>query len=53
MKVNDAHNLVVREPVYAAGDTLCCPSRARDRTYAWDAKGKLMRRVSMVEFPLT
>ena len=53
VKVNDAHNLVVREPVYAAGDTLCCPSRARDRTYAWDAKAKLMRRVSMVEFPLT
>ena len=36
VKVNDAHNLVVRVPVYAAGDTLCCPSRARDRTYAWN-----------------
>jgi hypothetical protein len=53
VRVNDAHNLVVRVPVYAAGDTLCCPSRALDRTYVWDAKGKLMRRVSMVEFPLT
>jgi len=53
VKVNDAHNLVVRVPVYAAGDTLCCPSRARDRTYAWVAATKQMRRVSMVEFPLT
>jgi hypothetical protein len=52
VKVNDAHNLVVRVPVFAAGDALCCPSRARDRTYAWDAKAKVMRRVSMVEFPL-
>ena len=52
LKVNSAHNLVVREPVYAAGDTLCCPSRARDRTYAWNAKAKQLRRVSMVEFPL-
>jgi hypothetical protein len=43
---------VVRVPVYAAGDTLCCPSRARDRTYAWSAKAKEMRRISMVEFPL-
>lgn len=53
VRVNSAHNLVVREPVYAAGDTLCCPSRARDRTYAWDAKVKRLRRISMVEFPLT
>jgi hypothetical protein len=52
MRVNDAHNLVVRVPVYAAGDTMCCPSRARDRTYAWDAKARQMRRISMVEFPL-
>ena len=52
VKVNDAHNLVVRVPVFAAGDALCCPSRARDRTYAWDAKAKVMRRISMVEFPL-
>jgi hypothetical protein len=52
LKVNDVHNLVVRVPVYAAGDTMCCPSRARDRTYAWDAKAKQMRRISMVEFPL-
>jgi hypothetical protein len=53
MKENAAHNLVVREPVYAAGDALCCPSRARDRTYVWDAKLKAMRRTSLVEFPLT
>jgi hypothetical protein len=52
LKVNDAHNLVVRVPVYLAGDTMCCPSRARDRTYAWDAKAKQLRRISMVEFPL-
>jgi hypothetical protein len=52
LKVNATHNLVVRVPVYAAGDTLCCPSRARDRTYAWDAKARQMRRISMVEFPL-
>jgi hypothetical protein len=52
LRVNSAHNLVVREPVYAAGDTLCCPSRARDRTYAWNAKAKQLRRISMVEFPL-
>jgi hypothetical protein len=52
LKVNDVHNLVVRVPVYAAGDTMCCPSRARDRTYAWDAQAKQMRRISMVEFPL-
>jgi hypothetical protein len=52
LKVNDVHNLVVRVPVFAAGDTMCCPSRARDRTYAWDAKAKQMRRISMVEFPL-
>src|SRR6476659_1402840 len=53
VKVNDAHNLVVRVPVFAAGDALCCPSRARDRTYAWVAATKQMRRVSIVEFPLT
>jgi hypothetical protein len=52
LKVNAAHNLVVRTPLYAPGDTLCCPSRARERTYAWDAKAKAMRRVSLVEFPL-
>jgi hypothetical protein len=52
LRVNDAHNLVVRVPVYAAGDAMCCPSRARDRTYAWDAKAKQLRRISMVEFPL-
>ena len=52
VKVSDAHNLVVRVPVYAAGDTLCGPSRARDRTYAWSAKAKAMRRIAMVEFPL-
>jgi len=52
VRVNDAHNLVVRVPVYADGDAMCCPSRARDRTYAWDAKAKQMRRISMVEFPL-
>ena len=52
LKVSSAHNLVVRTPIYAAGDTMCCPSRARDRTYAWDAKAKQLRRTSMVEFPL-
>jgi hypothetical protein len=52
VKVNDARNLVVRVPVFAAGDALCCPSRARDRTYAWNAKAKELRRISMVEFPL-
>jgi hypothetical protein len=53
LKVNAAKNLVVREPLYAAGDALCCPSKARDRTYAWNARTKTMRRVSLVEFPLT
>jgi hypothetical protein len=52
LKVNSAHNLVVRTPLYSAGDALCCPSHARDRTYAWNAKAKAMRRISMVEFPL-
>ena len=52
VKVNDAHNLVVRVPVFAAGDALCCPSRARDRTYAWNAKAKELRRISIAEFPL-
>ena len=52
VKVDSTHNLVVRTPVYAAGDTLCCPSRARDRTYAWDARAKQLRRIRMVEFPL-
>jgi hypothetical protein len=53
VRVNSAHDLVVRVPVYAAGDTMCCPARARDRTYAWDAKVKRLRRISIVEFPLT
>src|SRR3954447_3232330 len=52
LRVNAVHNLVVRVPVYRAGDALCCPSRARDRTYAWDAKAKQLRRISIVEFPL-
>jgi hypothetical protein len=39
-------------PVFAAGDALCCPSRARDRTYAWNAKAKELRRISIAEFPL-
>jgi hypothetical protein len=52
LKVSSVKNLVVRTPVYAAGDTLCCPSRARDRTYAWDAKAKQLRRISSTEFPL-
>ena len=53
LKVDAAHDVVLRTPIYAPGDTLCCPSRARDRTYAWNAKTKTMRRVSSVEFPLT
>ena len=52
LKVDSSHNLVVRSPIFAPGDALCCPSRARDRTYAWDAKSKAMRRVSSVEFAL-
>jgi len=52
VKVSVAHNLVVRTPVYATGDTMCCPSRARDRAYTWDAKAKQLRRTSIVEFPL-
>jgi hypothetical protein len=52
LKVDASHNLVVRTPIYAAGDALCCPSKARDRTYAWNAKARGMRRVSLVEFPL-
>jgi hypothetical protein len=53
LKVSKVHNLVVRTPVYAAGDTFCCPSRARDRTYAWNAKAGQLRRIGSVEFPLT
>jgi hypothetical protein len=52
LKVTAAHALAVRTPVYAAGDALCCPSRARQSTYAWNAKTKTMRRVSVVSFPL-
>lgn len=52
IKLNSAHNLVVRTPIYAAGDALCCPSRASQSTYAWDAKAKIMRRVATIEFPL-
>jgi hypothetical protein len=52
LKVSAAHDLVVRVPVYAAADALCCPSRARDRTYAWNARAKELRRISSVEFPL-
>lgn len=52
LKVNPANNLIVRTPIYAVGDALCCPSKARDRTYAWDAKAKTMRRASSVTFPL-
>lgn len=53
LRVNAAHNVVLRTPIYAPGDTLCCPSRARDRTYAWNAKTKTLQRVASVEFPLT
>ena len=53
LKVGTAHDLVVRTPLFAAGDALCCPSRARERTYAWNAKTKRMRRIGSVEFPLT
>jgi hypothetical protein len=52
VKVNAAHNLVIRVPLYSPGDPLCCPSRARDRTYAWSAKDKRLHRVSSVEFTL-
>jgi hypothetical protein len=52
LKLNAAHDLVVRTPIFAPGDPLCCPSRARDRTYAWDAKTKTMQRSSSVVFDL-
>jgi hypothetical protein len=52
VKVNTAHNLVIRVPLYSAGDPLCCPSRARDRSYAWSAKDNRLHRVSSVEFTL-
>lgn len=52
LKVDAARNLVVRTPIFAPGDALCCPSRARDRTYAWSARTKTLRRVSSVEFSL-
>jgi hypothetical protein len=41
-----------RATLKVGGDALCCPSRARDRTYAWDAKAKQLRRISSTEFPL-
>lgn len=53
LKVSTVHNLVVRTPIYAPGDTMCCPSSARDRTYAWNAKARQLRRIRSVEFPLT
>jgi hypothetical protein len=53
VKVNNVHNLVIRVPLFSPGDPLCCPSHARDRTYAWSAKDKRLHRVSSLEFTLS
>jgi hypothetical protein len=36
--------LTVAEPIFARGDDVCCPRRATERDYAWDAEKKAFTR---------
>lgn len=36
--------LTVAEPIFARGDDVCCPRRAVERDYAWDAAKKAFTR---------
>ena len=36
--------LTVAEPIFARGDDVCCPRRATERDYAWDAAKKAFTR---------
>ena len=36
--------LTVAEPLFARGDDVCCPRRATERDYAWDAAKKAFTR---------
>jgi hypothetical protein len=39
--------LTIVNPVYARGDDVCCPRRATERDYAWDAAAKAFKRTAM------
>lgn len=41
--------LILRAPLYATGDDLCCPSKTAERTYAWSAAQQRFNRRSSRE----
>ncbi|QEC48157.1 hypothetical protein FSW04_11650 [Baekduia soli] len=45
--------LSVLEPVWAAGDDLCCPAKLRERDYRFDAKALTFRRTADHVVPFT
>ncbi len=50
LKVNSAHNLVCARAGLRGRRHAVLPVARAHRTYAWNAKAKQLRRVSMVEF---
>ena len=43
--------LTMRTPRFAEGDDVCCPAKIVQRTYAWSAGSKTLRRRSSDELP--
>ena len=44
--------LTVAEPIFARGDDVCCPRKALERDYAWDASKKAFTRRATRTVPL-
>lgn len=47
----DGGALVLRTPRFAKGDDVCCPAKIVERTYAWSAGAKTLRRRGSRELP--
>lgn len=45
--VADGHQLQIDQPLYKAGDDVCCPSKLTRRRYRWSAKSVTFTRTSL------
>lgn len=45
--VADGHQLQIDQPLYKAGDDVCCPSKLTRRRYRWSAKSLSFTRASL------
>lgn len=45
--VADGHQLQIDQPLYKAGDDVCCPSKLTRRRYRWSAKSLSFTRTSL------